>query len=81
MRASIDQLKDQMNQILEALKTLKSSREVITVRNEEAISSHPLVTHLGRLHARNKNTQGNYIPYPQYGMPPIYNPIFEEYLK
>jgi len=56
MRVDIDQLKDQINQILKALTTLKSSRETITVKNEEAVSSYPPVIDPGRLHTQNNKT-------------------------
>jgi len=47
MRADINQLKDQMGQILEALVTLKSANENPVVRNEDATSSNPVVSQLG----------------------------------
>ena len=38
-----DQMKDQMAQILEALAAMKSTRESPEIRNEEAISSNPVM--------------------------------------
>ena len=43
VKNDVNQLKDQMGQILEALATLKSTRESQVVRNEEATSSNPVV--------------------------------------
>ena len=41
VKNDVNQLKDQMGQILEALAALKSTRESQVVRNEEATSSNP----------------------------------------
>ena len=43
VKNDVNQLKDQMGQILEALAALKSTRESQVVRNEEATSSNPVV--------------------------------------
>jgi len=43
VKNDINQLNDQIGQILEALTAMKSTRESLVVRNEEATSSNPVV--------------------------------------
>jgi len=64
VKNDVNQLKDQMGQILEALAALKSTRENLVVRNEEATSSNPVVQQIGT---------GR----PPYGLPPNYSPPYE----
>jgi len=64
VKNDINQLKDQMGQILEALAGLKSTRENLVARNEEATSSNPVVQQIGT-------------GWPPYGLPPNYSPPYE----
>jgi len=52
MKADINQLKDQVGKILEALVALKS---IVDAWNEEAQSSYPRVLQLGALQIQNLN--------------------------
>jgi len=72
VKADINQLKDQVSQILEALKSLKASGEASSARIEENI--HPQVPRY-----EVQNTQGMSIPFPMYGLPPGYTPPVGEY--
>jgi len=73
-----DQMKDQMAQILEALAAMKNTRESPEVRNEEAISSNPVMQQIGMVRT-------NVVPiprldhtgWPPYGLPPNYSPPYE----
>ena len=53
MKSNIDQLKEQVGQILEAMMSLKN---MMNTRNEEVQSSHPPVLQSGALQMQN---QGN----------------------
>jgi len=46
IKPDIDQLKDQIGQIFEALAALKTTKDNLVVRNEEATSSSPMVSQL-----------------------------------
>ena len=77
MKADIDKLKNQMDQMFEMMVALK---DAVVVRNEEAQSSHPLVLQQGTSQTRdpncgNRNTQ----EFPPYGLPLNYEPVYEGY--
>jgi len=72
MKADIDQLKTQTGQMFEMMVALK---DTVTVRNEEAQSSHPLLLQHSNPNGENRNTHESY----PYGMPLNYEPIYEEY--
>jgi len=72
MKADIDQLKTQMGQMFEMMVALK---DAVTVRNEEAQSSHPPLLQHGNPNVGNRNI---YESHP-YGMPLNYEPVYEEY--
>jgi len=56
IKADINQLKDQVGQILEALAALKSIREVPVARHHEVTFSYPPTTYLGVLQVQNNVT-------------------------
>ncbi|XP_017426299.1 uncharacterized protein LOC108334882 [Vigna angularis] len=62
IRVDISQLKDQVGQILEALKTMKSVGETSPVKAED--NAHPQV----------HNIVGTQFTFPMYGFPPGYTP-------
>jgi len=72
MKADIDQLKTQMGQMFEMMVALK---DAVTVRNEEAQSSHPPLLQHSNLNGENRNTRESH----PYGMPLNYKPVYEEY--
>jgi len=73
VKNDVNQLKDQMGQILEALAALKSTRESLMVRNEEATSSNPVVQQIGTVPVPRLDHTG----WPPYGLPPNYSPPYE----
>ena len=72
MKADIDQLKTQMGQMFEMMVALK---DAVTVRNEEAQSSHPPLLQHSNLNVGNRNIHEPHL----YGMPSNYEPVYEEY--
>ncbi|XP_047174269.1 uncharacterized protein LOC124841934 [Vigna umbellata] len=62
IRADISQLKDQVGQILEALKTMKSVGETSSIKADD--NAHPPV----------HNPVGTQFTFPMYGLPPGYTP-------
>ena len=72
MKADIDQLKTQMGQMFEMMVALK---DAVTVRNEEAQSSHPPLLQQGNPNVGNRSIHE---PHP-YSMPSNYEPVYEEY--
>jgi len=78
IKSYINDLKDQMSQILEALTILNNKREAVT-GNEGAQSSHPLIFQQGTLQSQNLN-QGNRTnqDFPLYNLPLNYEPPYEE---
>ena len=66
VKADINELKDQVGQILEVLKSLKASGEASSARVEE--NAHSYGTPLGAS-----------VPFPMYGLPPGYTPSVGEY--
>jgi len=59
IRVNVNQLKDQMDQIFEALVALKSTREAFVATHEEVTSFYPLITYPGLLQIQNNVTQGD----------------------
>jgi len=49
VKNDVNQLKDQMSQILEALVALKNTRDNSATRNDEATSSNPAMLQIGAL--------------------------------
>jgi len=74
VKNDVNQLKDQMGQILEALVALKNPRDNSATRNDEATSSNPTILQIGAL--QTNNAQGN-SAWPPYGLPPNYTPPYE----
>jgi len=74
MKNDVNQLKDHMGQIFEALVALKNTRDNSTTRNDEATSSNPAMLQIGAL--QTNTTQGNN-GWPPYGLPPNYTPPYE----
>jgi len=74
VKNDVNQLKDQMSQILEALAALKNIRDNSATRNEEATSSNPAMLQIGAL--QSNNAQGNN-GWPPYGLPHNYTPPYE----
>ncbi|XP_047168652.1 uncharacterized protein LOC124837360, partial [Vigna umbellata] len=62
VKADISQLKDQVGQILEALKTMKGAGEISSVKAED--NAHPPI----------HNAVGTQFTFPMYGLPPGYTP-------
>jgi len=62
VKADINELKDQVGQILEALKSLKASGEASTARVEETAHSYGIPL-------------GASVPFPLYGLPPGYKKV------
>jgi len=78
LQADVNQIKDQMSQILEALAALQSARETPVIRNEEITSSYPPISHS----VQNNVVQGGKVAhaeFPPYGLPPGYTPPMAEY--
>jgi len=78
LQADVNQIKDQMRQILEALAALQSARETPVIRNEEVTSSYPSVSHP----VQNNVVQGGKVAhaeFPPYGLPLGYTPPMAEY--
>jgi len=69
VKNDVNQLKDQMGQILEALVALKNTRDNSATRNDEATSSNPAILQIGAL--QTNTAQGN-SGWPPYGLPPNY---------
>ena len=73
VKNDVNQLKDQMGQMLEALAALKSTRESQVVRNEEATSSNLVMQQIGTVPVPRLDHTG----WPPYGLPPNYSPPYE----
>ena len=74
VKNDVNQLKDQIGQILEALVALKNTRDNSATRNYEATSFNPAMLQIGAL--QTNNAQGN-SGWPPYGLPPNYTPPYE----
>jgi len=71
VKNDVNQLKDQMGQILEALVALKNTKDNSATINDEATSSNPAMLQIGAL--QTNTAQGN-SGWPPYGLPPNYTP-------
>jgi len=74
VKNDVNQLKDQMGQIVEALVTLKNMRDNSATKNDEATSSNPAMLQIGAL--QTNTVQGN-SGWPPYGLPLNYTPPYE----
>jgi len=63
VKNDVNQLKDQMSQILEALAALKNTRDNSATRNEEATSSNPAMLQIGALQSNNAQGNSGWPPY------------------
>jgi len=73
VKNDVNQLKDQIGQILEALAAMKSTRENSMVRNDEATSSDLVVQQIGMVPVPRLDHTG----WPPYGLSPNYTPPYE----
>jgi len=73
VKNDVNQLKEQMGQILEALVDMNNTKESLVVINEETISSNPVVQQIGMVLV----PKLNHIGWPPYGLPPNYIPPYE----
>jgi len=73
-----DQMKDQMAQILEALATMKSTRESPEVRNEEVTSSNPVMQQIGMVRTNVASVPRlDHTGWRPYGLPSNYTVPYE----
>jgi len=77
VKNDVNQLKDQMGQILEALTAMKSIKESPVVKNEEATSFNPVVQQIGMVPV----PRLDHTRWPPYGVPPNYTPPYEAQLE
>jgi len=74
VKNGVNQLKDQMGQIIEALVALKNTRDNSATGNDEATSSNPVMLQNGVLQT---NIAQGKSGWPPYGLPRNYTPPYE----
>ena len=74
VKNDVNQLKDQMGQILEALVALKNTRDNSVTINDEATASNPAMLQIRALQTNTAQVNSGWSP---YGLPPNYTPPYE----